>query len=423
MKIAIIGAGTLGLTCAYELSLRGHEITLLEKEDKIGGLVSDFSYQNWHLEKFYHHLFKTDSQIIKLIKEVGLGDKLIWQTPETCVYYQQKIYPFDSAFDVLKFSPLGILDRIRLGIVVLYLKLQPNYRVFQNQTAVFWLRKYLGEKTFSVLWEPLLKAKFGEHFDKIAMSWFWARVHYRTQSLGYLRGGFYQLYSRLEELVKSRRAKIRLGVDIKKITSNQDKTTIDFGQKKERFDKVIATIPTGVFFKLAPELGDEYKESYPPAIYLGAQTVVVASNRQILPGVYWLNINDTELPFLAYVEQTNFMSPSDYNNTHLVYLGNYLSTQDSRYLKSEKETFSEHLEALKKLNPDFDKSWVKKVWLFRTPFAQPIVGVDYEQHLPPFQTPLKNVYLANMAQVYPQDRGQNYSVKLALEVSKVVENS
>lgn len=423
MKIAIIGAGALGLTCAYELTKNGHEVTIFEKEDKIGGLVVDFTYQNWHLEKFYHHLFKTDSQIIKLIKEVGLGDKLIWRTPETCVYYQQKIYPFDSALDVLKFSPLDILDRIRLGMVVLYLKLQPNYRVFQNQSAVFWLRKYLGEETFSVLWEPLLKAKFGEHFDKIAMSWFWARVHYRTQSLGYLRGGFYQLYNRLEELIKSRGAKIKLGIDIKKMTANAGMPTINFGGEKERFDKVIATIPTSVFFKIAPELTQEYKESYRPAIYLGAQTVVVFSNRQILPGVYWLNINDARLPFLAYVEHTNFMSPADYNNSRLVYLGNYLSTQDSRYLKSEKETISEHLEALKQINPSFDKSWVKKVWLFRTPFAQPIVGVDYEQHIPPFQTPLKNVYLANMAQVYPQDRGQNYSVKLALEISKVVENS
>lgn len=419
MKIGIIGAGALGLTAAYQLTKEGHTVTVFEKENAVGGLAVDFTSGTWHLEKFYHHLFQTDTQISGLIKELGLGKKLIWKKPDTSVYFEGKIYPIDTPLAILRFSPISFFDRVRLGIVMLYLKIQPNYTLFERTTAVYWLRTYLGKRCYAVLWEPLLKAKFGQYFDKIAMSWFWARIHYRTPALGYLKNGFYQFYETLAEKFVSKGGTIQFKSDITNIASRDDHALLTVNGKEEVFDRLIVTVPTPVFFKLTPDLSEEYKEKYAAPTYYAAQTVVLQTDRKILD-VYWLNVNDPSMPFMAYVEHTNFMPSSDYENNHLIYLGNYFAQTDPRFTQPEKETVAEYLQALKTLRPDFDPSWVKKSWVFRTPFAQPIVGIDYRSHIPPFDTPLTHVYLANMAQVYPQDRGQNYSVALGKRIADLV---
>jgi len=184
------------------------------------------------------------------------------------------------------------------------------------------------------------------------------------------------------------------------------------------FDKVICTLPTNLFFKLTPTLPPAYKEKYHWDDYFGAQTLVLTLTKPITD-YYWLNISDPEFPFLVYVEHTNFMTPSDYGGAHLSYLGNYLPTTDPRFRMTDQETFESYLPYLKKLNPGFDRSWVNSYQLFRAPFAQPLVKIGYSDHIPPHETPLHNLYLANMAQVYPWDRGQNYSMALA---QKVVES-
>lgn len=422
MKIGIIGAGALGLTAAYELAKKGHSVTVFEKESRVGGLAVDFEYGGWHLEKFYHHIFKTDTDIIDLIEELGLGKDLIWKKPLTSVYYQGNIYRIDNPVSVLQFSPISFFDRLRLGLVMLYLKLQPNYKVFDGQTAVFWLKKFLGINTFKVLWEPILKAKFGTSFDKIAMGWFWARVHYRTQELGYLKGGFYKTYLALEKKVKDLGGAIEYNASIKEIKSKDSRVTIELSDKKFDFDKCLVTIPTQVFAKLTPQVGDLYSTKYQSPDYFGAQCLILQTDRKVLEP-YWINMNDVDSPFMAYIEHTNFMDTSDYNGSHLIYLGNYFPATDSKFALDEKEVFKTCTQYLKKLNPEFDNSWVKKYWLFRVPFAQPIVGIDYEKNIPLFKTPLDNVYLANMSQVYPQDRGQNYSIKLAKRVVRVLDES
>ena len=419
MKIGIIGAGALGLTCAYELSKKGHQVEVLEKENSVGGLAVDFEYEGWHLEKFYHHLFRTDTTITSLIHEIGLGDKLIWKKPNTSVYYRGVVYPIDSPMAVLRFTPISLIDRLRLGLVMVYLKIQPNFKLFEGITAVYWLKKYLGKASYSVLWEPLLKAKFGDFYDKIAMSWFWARVHYRTAQLGYLKEGFYQFYEKLKEAFLSKGGKITFGVNIDRIGSENTRPYVIVGGRKSYFDKLVVCTPTPVFFKLCPDIPLEYREKYHLPQYFGAQVVVLQTKRKVMD-VYWCNINDAAIPFMAYVEHTNFMDPKDYGDSHLIYLGNYFSPEDARYNKEPDKVIKEYIEGLKKLKGDFDDSWILKSWVFRTVFAQQSVDIDYYKQIPPFETSLQNVYLANMAQVYPQDRGQNYSVALGKKIAEAI---
>jgi protoporphyrinogen oxidase len=195
----------------------------------------------------------------------------------------------------------------------------------------------------------------------------------------------------------------------------------DAGQTLE-FDRLLVTLPTRLFTRLAPELPEPWVQRYPGPEHFGAHVVIVGLDRPLTPDVYWLNINDRDLPFLALVEHTNFpgLPISDYGGLHLVYLGNYLPMDHPLFGKSDEQTLAEFLPHLRRVNPGFDAAWVKAHWVFRAPYAQPIVTLDYLASLPPHQTPLPGVYLANMAHVYPQDRGQNYSLRLGERMARLM---
>ena len=417
MHVGVIGAGILGLTAALRFVQAGHRVTVIEREERVGGLVASFGIGGSNLERFYHHLFRSDVDVQQLIAEVGLGDQLIWPRPNTSSLYGGKIYRVDSASNLLRFSPLPLAERMRLGAGLAYLKLERNYHRFERQTAADWIKRWMGREVYRVFWGPLLRAKFGQYAEQVAMPWFWSRVHLRSQRLGYLRHGFYRLYARLAEILEEADAQVLLRTEVKWIRSEGGKARVDTSAGPHEFDALLATTPTRVFMKLAEGIPEDYRARYDWGDYYGAHAVILGLNRQLLDGVYWLNIHDPGFPFLAAVEHTNYMPTSDYGGMHIVYLGNYLPMSDPLFQRSDGDVLQEFLAALRRINAAFEPSWVVESHVFKAPFAQPIVTVEYQQHIPPHDTPLPRVYLANMFQVYPQDRGQNYSVRMANEVS------
>ena len=425
MKVGVLGGGPLGLTAAYRLAQNGHEVVVLERDSIVGGLASAFEVGGTYLEKFYHHIFRTDTVITALIDEVGLSSRLYWGRPKTCNLVGGLPYQLDSAPSVLRFSPLPFPDRVRLGMAVAYLKLLSDYRRLEGVTAANWIRKWMGDNVYQTVWQPMLRSKFGDHYETIAMPWFWSRVHERTPSLGYMYGGFHQLFARLADRVGDMGGRIALRQDVKRVVGLPDRRVAvtsegPDGQQEFAFDAVIAALPTRVFTGLAPELPADYRERYEWGDYFGAHCVILALDRQLLTdNTYWLSVTDAGYPFLAAVEHTNFIEPERYGGLRLVYLGNYLPMSDPRFRQSPAELLASYLPHLTKLNPAFDESWVKQSFVFGAPFAQPIVTREFRDHIPPLQTPIPNVYLASMFQVYPQDRGQNYSVKLGEEVARL----
>lgn len=417
MHIGVIGAGILGLTAALRFVQAGARVTVIEREERVGGLVASFEIGGSHLERFYHHLFRSDVDVQQLIAEVGLGDQLVWPRPDTSSLVGGRIYGVDSPTDILRFSPLPFSERVRLGAGLAYLKLESNYHRFEGRTAAEWIKRWMGPEVYRVFWGPLLRAKFGQYAEQVSMPWFWSRAHLRSQRLGYLRGGFYRLYARLAELLEQSGARVLLSTEVRSIRSANGAVEVDTSAGGERFDALLATTPTRVFMKLADDIPSEYRERYDRGDYYGAHAVILGLNRQLLDGVYWLNIHDPDFPFLAAVEHTNYMPPSDYGGLHIVYLGNYLPMSDPLFGRPDAEVLQDFVGALKRINPAFDESWIAESHIFKAPFAQPIVTIDYHRHIPPHDTPLPGVYLANMFQVYPQDRGQNYSVRMANQVA------
>ena len=422
-SIGVIGGGALGLSAAYRLVQAGAAVTVLEKEDVVGGLASSFEVGEVHLEKFYHHLFRSDTVITQLIDEVGLGDKLVWKPAPTSSLVGGKIYPMDVPH-LFTFSPLSLFDRLRLIFGMTYLKfVQRDYRRFENVTAGEWIVRWMGRGAYEKVWKPLFIQKFGGDAETVAMSWFWSRIFCRSLSLGYLRGGFHQLYAALDEKVRTLGGRILTGQSVERIAALPGgRVRVTANGAELDFDRVICTLPTRLFMKVAADLPENYRRKYDWGSYNGAQCVILSLDRP-LSDTYWLSIHDNDFPFLVAVEHTNYMPAADYGGQHLLYLGNYLPFSDPRYAMSEAELLDLFLPFLTRFNPAFDRSWIKRVWVFKTPFAQPIVTVDYHNHIPPQETPLPGVYLANMFQVYPQDRGQNYSITLAYKVANMALNS
>ena len=412
-RTAILGAGALGLTTALRLAQRGERVMVIEKEPLPGGLAAGFEIEpGMWLEKFYHHLFRSDRRAMGLIEELGLGDRLEWKAPVTATLRDGRMHQLDSPTSLLRFDPLSLPSRVRMGAALAALKAMPNPRLLEGHTAASWLRRVMGDEAYATVWEPLLRGKFGATAEEIAMPWFWARVHDRTQQLGYLRGGFQALYERMADAVRTAGGETRFGTSVNQVRTVEDGALeVETDDGAERFDRVVSTFATRLTARLVPELPASWRERHEWGDAFGAHCVVLALDRP-LTSVYWLNVNDPGFPFMALVEHTNYRSSDEYGGRHLVYLGNYRPMSSPLFGASLEDTLAEFLPSLARLNPAFDRSWVIGSWAFGAPLAQPIVTVDYRDHIPPFATPVPGLWVASMFQVYPHDRGQNYSIAL-----------
>ncbi|HJT55875.1 MAG TPA: NAD(P)/FAD-dependent oxidoreductase [Ktedonobacteraceae bacterium] len=412
MQYAILGGGALGLGAAYRLTKAGHSVMVFEQEPTAGGLAAGFRVGDTWLEKFYHHLFRTDTTIIKLIQELGLGDRLEWSHPRTVCLINGKFQQLDSPLTLLQFSPLHIHERVRVAAVAAFLKLSGS-KIFEGKTAEPWLERWMGRRPYEMVFQPLFQAKFGTLHDQIALPWFWARFHDRTTYLGYLRGGFQLLYERLVERISETGGKVLLGTRVEKAEPRDDgRWEVSTSQGSWTVDRVISTLPTRLTCRLIPALPAEYRERYDWGQAYGAQCLILSLNHRLTDS-YWINPCDPGYPFTSLVEHTNYRPPSEYGGRNLIYLGNYRPMDDPLFKMSKEQIIDEFSPYLKRINPTFTSEWIQESWLFQAPFAQPIVTTEYREHIPPLHTPLEGLWVANMFQVYPHDRGQNYSFALA----------
>ncbi len=417
---AVLGGGALGLTLAYRLARAGERVTLYERETAAGGLAGGFpvmpeSANGPWLEKFYHHLFRTDADAVALIDELGLGAKLTWSAPNSSILLGGKPYRLDSdPRSILALDPLPLPDRLRLGAGGALLKFLPSPEPLAGATTAEWMPRWMGRKAYEIIWKPMLEGKFGDRAGDVAMPWMWARAHYRTLRLGYVRGGFQLVYERLADAVRERGGETRFGAEVSAIQRDGDGLIVRSAAGDERYARVISTLPTRVTCRLAPDLPEDYRARYDWGEAYGAHCLILSLDRPLLPNdIYWLAIGDAGYPFLNAIEHTNFIGPEEYGGQRLVYFGNYVPMSHPVLRESPEEALARYLPGVLRLNPGFDRSWVRRMWGFAAPYAQPIVTREYAQHIPPHETPIPNLYVANMFQVYPQDRGQNYSIRLA----------
>lgn len=407
-SIVIIGGGAGGLTAALRLLQNNVDVTVVEQSPKLGGLAGSLDIGGTPLELFYHHIFESDKSVVAMIHELGLQDKLRFYPASNGIYFDGQIYDFSTPVSMLKFPPIGVVDRLRFAATSAFLKATRNWKPLERELALTWMRKWAGKRVTEVIWEPLIIGKFGDRAHDISMAWLWARIHYRTFKLGYMDGGFQQIYEVLADKIKGLGGTILTGVGVTKVTATNADTTVECDNgKKFKANAVLATVPEPFFRKMAglPDKKSGHE-------HLGATCFVLELDHSVIPN-YWLNINDPSFPFLAVVEHTNMVDPAAYGGNHLVYVGNYIPREDWRYTTDPAELLDKYIPYLQKLNPGFKKSWIKKWHFNKAPFTQPIVTRDFAKDIPPHATELPHVFLANMAQIYPQDRGQNFAIEAA----------
>lgn len=427
MKIAIIGAGFGGMSAALDLVKAGNEVTLFEGSDHPGGLASGFKKPKWEwsLEKFYHHWFTSDKEMFKLFEELGVSSKVVIRTPKTVMFYRGKFYPFDSIPAAILYPGLGWgINKIRFGLVGVYLRLTNNWQPMEKTTVDAWMRKWAGDRVYDEMWQPMLVGKFGERFaPQVNMAWMWARMHARTTSLATYEGGFQQFAEDFAHILQEKGVSIRYNSKIDHLEAAEGGVELTLVDEKELFDQVLVTVSPGQLAKMAPSLSEEYLKGLLELKHLGAVVMVLSLKHPLSrEGYYWYNLPKKEgYPFLALVEHTNFMDKSHYNNEHLLYCGDYLENDHEYFSLSKEELLARFLLSLKKINPDFEPEWVNESWLFREHYAQPVPFINHSRNIPAIQTPIKGLYFASMSQVYPWDRGTNFAVEIGRRAARLMQ--
>ena len=426
----VIGGGFTGLSAAYELARAGVAVTVLEADDSLGGLGGGFKVAGgdpkdggdgcvW-LERFYHHWFRSDTHIIALIGELGAGDRVLFRPTRTGMYYANAFYRLSSPVDVLRFSPLGLVDRVRLGLLVLRVRTVDDWRPLEGVSVKDWLIGLAGREVYRVVWEPLMVGKFGAYADQISAVWMWNKLKLRGSSRGkgggeelaYYRGGFQSLADLIGGAIEAHGGVIRRGTPATGLRTGEGRVTaVETPAGAIAADMVIATPALPIIAGLVDgHVPEDFTARLRRVEYLANVCLVLELDRS-LSETYWLNVNDPGFPFVAVIEHTNFEPASSYAGRHIVYLSKYAPADSAIYRMSTDELKAFAIPHLQRMFPQFEPGWIKAHHAWHARYAQPIVERHYSQLCPARETPLANLFIASMAQIYPEDRGTNYAVR------------
>jgi protoporphyrinogen oxidase len=427
-RIAVIGGGITGLTAALRLAQQGHQVKLWERGELLGGQANAFPVAGTAIERFYHHLFQSDREIADLAEEIGIGDRLLWLPSNVGYFADGRIWPLNGALDLLRLGFLPIQDRLRVGLVTAYLQRVRDWKRFESVTAASWLHRALGSRAYERTFGAQLRAKFGRYHNEVAMVWFWGKIWLRTTSrrsplegerLGYFQGSFNVLIDALACAARAAGAELVTGDGPKELRPRDRGWDVVLDSEVISVDAVVVTTPSPVLARLVPDLPDAYRQKLGGLEYEAA-VVALLQLSQPLSNIYWLNIADDDLPFTGVIEHTNFVSPEEYGGKRFVYLSKYLEPDHPYFTMPDEELIDAYVPFLQRINPLFSRSWIERAWVFRERSAQPIIPLNYGERIPDHRTGLPGLYLANTTQIYPEDRGTNYSVRLGNYIAAMV---
>lgn len=425
-RIAIIGGGFTGLVAAYDLARAGHAVTLYERGSRLGGLAGGCTIGGHPIEQAYHHLFTTHRDMLALVAELGLTEELVYATDTKAILHAGACFPFTTPRDLLRFTALPVLDRVRFGVVTLALLRTRRWERFLRIPAKTWLRRWYGARAYDAVWGPLLTGKFHTHDGDVSMAWLWARIHERgnsrdrgSEQVIYFRNGFQSVVDALTERLTALGVEIQRNAEITRIASDASPALTFADRTTSVFDRIIATIPSHTFARLIADdahATPAYLAQLRSVHYLGAVLLVFATPQSLSP-YYWHNINDPASPFLVFLQHTNLVPKEWYGGQHVYYLGAYLPHDHPFFSMAEDDVLRAGFDDLKRLFPTFDLSHVTERHCFRFQNAQHVVDTDYITKIPSHETPLPGVFLANFSQIFPEDRGTSHAVREGRQIA------
>lgn len=424
-KIAVIGAGPMGLAVAYYLGKKGIPVTVYEAGDRVGGMTASFDFGGTEIERFFHFLCATDYDYFEILEELGLQDKLKWTNTRMGYFFQGKLRNWGDPIALLKFPGLSIIDKARYAFKVLYCKSLKDFDELDKKSATQWLKKWLGEKAYNILWDPLMSLKFYDLQDKVSAAWIAARVqrvalsreNLFKEKTGYLEGCSEVLMQAMHEAIKGQGGEVKLSQPIKQVLSNSNKITgIQVGEDVIEYNQVISTIPIPYVSAMVPDLPQEDHVKLASINNVGVVCCLFKLKEKFSP-YFWLNIKAPGIEMPGIIEYSN-LNPMAGEN--ILYVPYYMPQNHPKFSWDNDDFYKEIISVFKTIRPEFDESWIESFHASRYYHAQPVCEIGYLDKLPPMKSPLQGFYMADTSYYYPQDRSITESLKKAKELVELV---
>ena len=420
----------LGLTLAMRMAKQGHDVTLIEAAPTLGGLASVWQLGDVIWDKHYHVTLMSDTRLRNLIEEIGLSDDLTWVETKTGFYTNDKLYSMSDTTEFLKFPPLTLIEKLRLGGTIFYASKIRNWRRLEKMEVAQWLRRWSGKGTFEKIWLPLLRAKLGESYKKTAASFIWAHINrmykarrtgLKKEMFGYVKGGYSRIIDRLSEVLEELDVDVRVNHAITQVEKNADgRFTIQFqDQPAKEFDRVIMTTPNAILSRVCTDLNADEKTRFDQVEYLGIVCASLLLKKPLSP-YYVTNITDTWVPMTAVIEMTTIVDPSEFNGHSMVYLPKYVPAGHALFEKPDEEIRKDFLAALERMYPHFSLEDVVDFRISRVRNVMAIPTIRYSELLPPMNSSVEGLYIVNSSYILRGNLNVNETITIAEEALETV---
>ncbi len=418
----IVGGGILGMYLALKLSASGEEVTLIEAENKPGGLTGTWKIGDTIWDKFYHVILLSDSRLRSLLQMLDLEKDLNWVETKTGFFTNGKLYSMSNTLEFLQFPPLSFIDKLRLGFTIFYASRIKNWQPLEHITVADWLVKWSGKNTFEKIWLPLLRAKLGDHYEKTSATFIWTtiqrmykarRTGLKKEMFGYVSGGYATIINALEKRLESQGVNIVTGEKVTRVkVQNKGLVSVinDKGQER-KFDEVIVTLPSKLAGQLCQGLTSEEEKKHKEIEYLGVICASVLLNQRISP-FYVTNITD-QTPFTGIIEMTNIVDPAFFGGKHLVYLPRYINSKNPIYHWKEHQIAMLFKNALLDMYPKLTPESIEAIKIAKTPYVFALPKLNYTNSLPSIKTSIPGVYILNSAHIVNGTLNVNETIELA----------
>jgi protoporphyrinogen oxidase len=424
---AVIGGGLLGMTLAHRLAAQGKSVTIFEGADRLGGLASAWQLGDVVWDRHYHVTLLSDTALRSLLTEMGLEKEIEWVETRTGFYTDGQLYSLSNSLEFLRFPPLGLLGKLRLGGTIFYASRIKNWQRLEKILVADWLRRWSGRATFEKIWLPLLRAKLGENYTKTSAAFIWAtiarlyaarRTGLKKEMFGYVPGGYARILVRFAKMLDKEGINIKLHHVLKRVCAQEGEgISIEFENgARETFDRVVMTVPASIAARACEGLSEDETARLKSVDYQGIICASLLLKRP-LTDFYVTNITDSQIPFTAVIEMSALVDRKQFGGNALVYLPKYVMPNDPAFALSDDELKDRFLAALERMHPQFDRGDLLQFCVSRVPYVFPIPTLDYSVRLPSMSTSIKGLHIVNSSHIVNGTLNVNETVQLANKVA------